>query len=64
MSALTGPPPINIDVKNDAIGGSASNELFGHGASEASFIYGFLNVALYIRLLRPDSSVNMVIPSR
>ncbi len=26
--ALTGPPPINIDFRNDAIGGSASNALF------------------------------------
>jgi hypothetical protein len=26
--ALTGPPPINIDFKNDAIGGSVSNALF------------------------------------
>lgn len=24
-AALTGPPPINIDFRNDAIGGSASN---------------------------------------
>jgi hypothetical protein len=24
---LTGPPPINIDFRNDAIGGSASNAL-------------------------------------
>ncbi|TWT87794.1 hypothetical protein Pla52n_69880 [Stieleria varia] len=37
--ALTGPPPINIDFKNDATGGSASNALFvrpsefGHWAS-------------------------------
>jgi hypothetical protein len=23
--ALTGPPPTNIDLRNDAIGGSASN---------------------------------------
>ena len=27
-SALTGPPPTNIDFRNDAIGGSASNALF------------------------------------
>ena len=27
--ALTGPPPINIDFRNDATGGSASNALFG-----------------------------------
>ena len=26
-TALTGPPPINIDFRNDAIGGSASNAL-------------------------------------
>jgi hypothetical protein len=25
--ALTGPPPININFRNDAIGGSASNAL-------------------------------------
>ncbi len=25
---LTGPPPINVDFRNDAIGGSASNALF------------------------------------
>jgi hypothetical protein len=35
--ALTGPPPINIDLRNDANGGSASNALFCHHTRQISY---------------------------
>ena len=43
--ALTGPPPINIDFTNDAIGGSASNALlprFWHQRSATTVEEQFL----------------------
>jgi hypothetical protein len=38
--ALTGPPPINNDITNDAIGGSASNALFVGEHPSVSSSYG------------------------
>ena len=35
--AVTGPPPINIDFTNDAIGGSASNPLLSHDYQLTSY---------------------------
>ena len=36
--ALTGPPPTNIDFKNDAFGGSASNALLSAGLGSYEFV--------------------------
>ncbi|TWU08585.1 hypothetical protein Poly21_55540 [Allorhodopirellula heiligendammensis] len=47
---LTGPPPINIDFGNDAIGGSASNALLGDDPGNS-----VNHSACFLYLLQPSN---------
>ena len=55
-AALTGPPPINIDFRKDAIGGSASNALFCLLQSVSSSRHRYMVSESFSMIFSPSSA--------